>query len=257
MSSLAGTQPGYVPFRVTQSAEPLGHVSDDVADLLVRAGSVSRSGSAIVLEPHDNLTLTLDHVRQVLFQEAAIGPPRGEAMPVTLGPGGKEVARIDRSALRVLGLWATKVHINGLIRDAAGEGAVWLSRRAASAAAAPGSFDTMVAGGLACGQTPLETARKEAWEEAGLMPEALDALRMVTRMPVVYASDQGLHQELLVIYDLDLPPGFTPRCIDGEIDETVCIPLSRLGQALDGGMAFKTSSALVCRELLARYVSEF
>jgi isopentenyldiphosphate isomerase len=82
-----------------------------------------------------------------------------------------------------------------------------------------GKLDNMVAGGLGAGYTAWQTLLKEAGEEAG-MPEALathahaaGAIRYRTEMP------GGMRDEVLFVYDIQLPADFVPRNTDGEVED--------------------------------------
>lgn len=247
------TPPMPASFRALHLADdPIaaGCLPLEVADLLLENGLVGQAADRLVLEPGDNLSSRLEDIRDLLARRGLIGPVRGEAMPVRVTFDGPMLATVDRSAMRILGLWATKIHVNGLVRDAGGL-SLWLSRRAATSAAEPGAFDTLVAGGRSARETELETAHKEGREEAGLSARHLARLRPVRRLPVQYVSELGFHQELLAIYDLDLDGGFEPRCADGEIDHHIRIGVDILRDE-PAVFRLKRSSAIVCADLVKR-----
>ncbi|GLU27333.1 MULTISPECIES: NUDIX domain-containing protein [Brucella/Ochrobactrum group] len=128
------------------------------------------------------------------------------------------VATIDRSALRILGLRATKVHVNGVIKTSESTNVqIWLSQRSDTANAAPGHWDTLVAGGKTSNVSLHETAVKEGWEEASITTELMSDVIQRERIPCIYFSPQGMHRELLVSYDIVLPSDFEPICNDDEV----------------------------------------
>lgn len=239
------------PLHLPDHRDPLGAVSLPVADHLLRRGLLT-DAPRLSLLPGDP-TARLEDIRADLFRHGQIDPPRQERMPVTTGPQGDAVAQIDRSALRILGFWAQKVHINGLVApDGPGDPLVWISRRSAQAPSNPRRWDTLVAGGRAATHSLEQTARAEAWEEAGIGPDAMAGLHRVRELAVRYVSDRGYHQELLVMHDLILPADFHAICHDGEIEESVRLPFATLEAWLSDPAQFKFSSWLVLQDLVAR-----
>ena len=212
------------------------------------------SGNLVL--PDAPVTDTLEAIREILFAEGMIGPPRHEQMAVRLTAEGEVQGTVDRSAVRALGLWIIKVHVNGLVHLGDGRTEIWLSRRAPHASWNPDRFDTLVAGGVAANQSVTVAVQAESWEEAGLTSDALTVLRGPRRMTVQYVSERGLHRELLVIHDLTLDPDFVPQCQDGEIAWARRFDLEGMSRLLDTPSEMKFSSAMVCRDLLGRLPAE-
>lgn len=230
----------------------VGLVPNAVADILLSEALFCKQAGRLCLVPGDVGAL-LESVRTTLANRGLIEPFRGEEMPVILAPGMPPIAGIDRSAMRILGLWATKVHINGICPDPEGQPSyVWLAQRSRVSRAAPGAYDTLVAGGVPIGEDARETAMREAAEEAGLAAEACQPMTPAGEITALYASDQGYHRERLVIYDLLLPEAFEPICMDGEIERFDRVALTELGKMVTTHGAIKTSSGLVCDNLLRR-----
>lgn len=239
------------PLHFSDHPDALGAVAFPVADHLLRRGLL-QEGPRLMLAAGDP-TQRLEDIRAELFREGWIEPERGEQMPVTAGPHGVELARLDRSALRILGFWAQKVHINGLVEpDGAGGLSVWISRRSELAASNPGRWDTLVAGGRAAGRSLAQTAAQEGWEEAGIDPCTMEHLQRTRELPVQYVSPRGFHQELLVMHDLRLPADFHAICHDGEIDQSLLLPFDEMTARLAKPQEFKFSSYLVLTDLVAR-----
>ncbi len=240
------------PLHFADQPDALGAVALPVADHLVRRGLLA-DGSRLTLRA-GNPTDRLEDIRAELFRHGWIEPERLEQMPITAGPKGEELARLDRSALRILGFWAQKVHINGLVGVGGPEGpSVWISRRSDHAPSNPGRWDTLIAGGRAAGNSMEQTALQEGWEEAGIAPDLMQGLHRIGELAVQYVSPRGFHQELLVICDLPLPGDFHAVCHDGEIEESVLLPFHELTARLADARAFKFSSFLVLTDLVARY----
>lgn len=243
----------FVPFHIADAPAPIGAVAFAIADRLSRAGLAVPVDTGLRLAPSASLTDRLEDVRDSLAGAGLIGPPRDEPMPVRPGCDGPEIARIDRSALRALGLWAEKVHLNGLVPDASGgPPRIWLSLRARTAPSNPLAWDTLVAGGRPCDLSRAETLRKEAYEEAGLSGETCARALFVGTMSVQYVSERGFHQELIAIHDLTLDERFAPVCHDGEIESARLFSSAELRAALADGTRFKLSSRLVTQDLVRR-----
>lgn len=245
------TTRAFRPLHFHDQPDALGAVGLPIADHLLRRGlltDVARLSLA-----RGDPTTRLDDIREELFGLGWIEPPRHEQMPVTIGPKGDEVAQLDRSALRILGFWAQKVHINGLVAATETDGPlVWISKRSRQAPSNAGRWDTLVAGGRAAGQSIAATAQKEGWEEAGLGQDEISGLHKVGEMAVQYVSVRGFHQELLVIYDVVLNERFYAICHDGEIEESRRLPVKELESRLSNPQQFKFSSYIVLTDLVTR-----
>ncbi|CUX79432.1 MAG: NUDIX domain [Roseibaca calidilacus] len=243
----------YRSFHIPDAELTAGAIPFDVAEYLEKLGLLraKADGARLELCARAPLSDRLEDVRAALHKTGMIGPARGELMALRLVPEGPELAVIDRSAVRILGLWVHKVHVNGLVQGS-GPPQVWLSRRAAHAEWNANRFDTLVAGGCAAGHGIEQTVRLESWQEAGLTSAQLADLKPVSRMSVQYPSERGFLREVLIIFDLDLPGNFTPECHDGEIDWAKRVSLDEMHHLLLDGTEMKMSSALVCRDLLRR-----
>lgn len=231
-------------------AQCLGYVAFPVATFLIRKGLFIDNGVRLELkschEQISDLTVTLEKVREALWIEGLIVEHRNEVMDVLYCCDAEPVATIDRSALRILGLWATKVHVNGVIKTSESNNTqIWLSQRSDAANAAPGHWDTLVAGGKASNVSPLETAVKEGWEEAGITKELMSDLALRNRIPCVYLSPQGMHRELLVLYDLVLPIDFEPVCNDDEVQDFKRVDARTLTPSDGKSLPIKFSSKVV------------
>lgn len=245
---------GFLPWHLPGEKRPLGYVRSSVADILNAARLMRTAGSGLVLNGDATLNDQLELLRAELCRARQVDAPRGENMPVCLAPGAAALATIDRSAMRVLGLWVVKVHVNGLVRREDADPDVWLSRRSLSASAAPGTLDTFVAGGQPAGMSVEQTMVKESAEEVGVSPALAHTAQPVGRLNLIYPGSDGLHREQLAIFDLHLPPEFVPVHHDGEISQSLRLDWSEFGDAVAAGVDFKHSSLAVCRDLIRRRV---
>lgn len=209
------------------------------ADLGLRLRNEGRS--------RDSRSRALQTLAQQLRRRGLIADWRNELSAV-LDDQGQEIARCERGAFRTLGLQNRAVHINGFRAD----GRVWVARRSALKRADPGKLDNLAAGGVAAGESPRRTALREAWEEAGVprrLASRVDFPGMVIRS--LRETQFGVHDELVIVADLELPQSFTPEGRDGEVAEFLCLELSELQAALARG-EFTVEAALAMRESLER-----
>ncbi|WP_377156108.1 DUF4743 domain-containing protein [Roseateles sp. UC29_93] len=144
---------------------------------------------------------------------------------------GEVLFRLERAAFRFFGLMSRAVHINGFLPGAR----LVCGRRALTKATDPGKLDNLAAGGLTADEDLVDCARRELLEEAGVpmvvsaSVQARGALRS-TRM-----EPEGLHDEVLHVFSLQLPAGFSPRNGDGEVSEFLTLDLETLAQRLAAG----------------------
>lgn len=178
---------------------------------------------------------------------------RGEAyaceapVPEPCREHGAELFRLERAAFRYFGLMSRAVHINGWWPD----GRMLCGRRALSKATDPGKLDNLAAGGLSAGEALLDCARRELWEEAGVPPELSRDLRPSGVLRSVrMVAGQGLHDEILHIYNLLLPTDFTPGNQDGEVAEFLALGPESLRACLAAG-EFSPDAAQVISHVLA------
>jgi 8-oxo-dGTP pyrophosphatase MutT (NUDIX family) len=195
----------------------------------------------------DSRSRALQSLAQQLRRRGLIADWRNELSAV-LDDAGEEIARCERGAFRTLGLQNRAVHINGYRTD----GRVWVARRSALKRADPGKLDNLAAGGVAAGESPRRTALREAWEEAGVprrLANKVDFPGMVIRS--LRETQFGVHDELVIIADLELPLTFTPEGRDGEVAEFLCLDRAEVDAALARG-EFTVEAALAMRESLER-----
>jgi len=176
---------------------------------------------------------------------------RNELFSVRSGPDQPELARLDRGALPLLGIWSEGVHVNGLVRRGHAPW-LWVAKRAADKALDPGKLDHLVAGGLPAGLSAWDTLCKEAAEEAAI-PAAL-ARQAIPVGHSTYAMErpEGLRRDRLHHYDLWLPEDFVPQPADGEVASFSLWPLWRVLEAVRETDAFKFNVALVLIDLFLR-----
>ncbi|MFH7044350.1 DUF4743 domain-containing protein [Paucibacter sp. JuS9] len=157
---------------------------------------------------------------------------------------GRALFRLERAAFRFFGLRSRAVHVNGWTT----EGRLVCGRRALSKATDPGALDNLAAGGLPADEAVLACARRELWEEAGLAHAQSRHLQWRGLIHARRIEAEGLHDELLHVYTLQLPAAFEPRNRDGEVSEFLSLTPEQLCQRL--AEFSPDAAAVVALELL-------
>jgi 8-oxo-dGTP pyrophosphatase MutT (NUDIX family) len=173
---------------------------------------------ADTIDGPEAVTEALGEATDGLIRAGIVKPRRNEMFAITDGWGGPLLFELDRGMIEFFGVRAYAVHLNGW-RPGADGPAFWIAKRAMNKAMAPGKLDNMVAGGLGAGYTAWETVVKEAGEEAGI-PAAL-AIRARAAGAIRYriGLPDGMRDEVLFIYDIQLPTDFVPCNTDGEVED--------------------------------------
>lgn len=202
------------------------------------------NGALVILSPD-----RLKEAVRTLHAQGWIAGWRDECYDVR-GPGGHRLFTLERAAFRRLGLQAQAVHLNGWVREGGGW-RLWIARRSAAKPIDPGMLDNLVGGGIGAGYSPLETLRKECAEEAGL-PEAL-AQRAVPagRFRLLRSVPEGVHDETLQAFDLELPAGFVPSNRDGEVADFSLLAAGEVAERISAG-EFTVDAGVVTIDFLLR-----
>jgi 8-oxo-dGTP pyrophosphatase MutT (NUDIX family) len=166
---------------------------------------------------------------------------------------------VERAAAGLFGCPAYGVFVVGYVADEATgvPSHVWIGRRSPTKPTWPGLLDCLAAGGMAAGEIPLEAARKEAAEEAGI--SAALAANIRPSGGVCYTGfDQtrwALKRDVLYTFDLRCPADFKPQCTDGEVASFECLPVAELVRLLQrhaDEVQFKPNVAVVFIDFLMR-----
>ncbi len=164
----------------------------------------------------DAVSAAVDGVVERLVAEGRVAKWRNEFFAVSPRWGAPPLLKLDRGAVSFFGVPAYGVHLNGYRRER-GALRLWIGRRAPDKKVAPDKLDNLVAGGIGHDHGLEATLLKEAHEEASL-PAALAARAMpVGAVAYRMETEQGLRDDVLFVYDLEVPADFAPRNTDGEI----------------------------------------
>jgi hypothetical protein len=210
---------------------------------------------AVVLNPAltgvESRSQAVEAVLRPLAEAGEVGRWRGEVYPVLRRWGEAPLMIVDRGVVPDLGLRAFGVHLNGLVDGPEGL-KIWVARRARDKPTAPGKLDHIVAGGQPHAIGIRENLAKESAEEASI-PAAM-AARAVAVGAVSYRCErpEGLRDDVLFCFDLDLPSEFLPDNTDGEVDEFFLWPVERVIETVRETDAFKFNVNLVILHLMLR-----
>ncbi|MBI1208350.1 MAG: DUF4743 domain-containing protein [Azospirillum sp.] len=188
-----------------------------------------------------------------LVEDGVVAKLRGETYPVLERWGAPPLLWVDRSAVAHFGIAAYGIHVNGFVRRPDGSLAMWIARRSLDRSIEPGKLDNLVAGGQPIGLGLMENLVKEASEEAGIDEALARQAVSVGALSYVMESDLGLKPDTLFLYDLELPPSFEPRNLDGEVDSFTLWPLAEVAASVCAPDSFKFNCGLVVIDFLIRH----
>jgi len=242
--------------RFVVDGHTVGWVGADLAARLRGHGDVFVvDGATIGLSPHlgsyGARTAAVARVLQSMRAEGWFRGWRNEPYPV--GPSfGAGLFEIERAAVPSFGVCAYGIHVNGFVRDGANL-RLWVGRRSRHKPTYPGQLDHLVAGGQPAGLSLAENLLKEGAEEASLTPELVGRAKPVGILSYLLENEEGLRNDVLFTYDLELPADFTPANADGEIEEFFLWPIERVIRELSDTANFKFNVAFVNIDFLIRH----
>ncbi len=245
----------YLPFLV--EGETLGHITTDFARHLkghhdvfrVTPGSVELNPDLATVEAR---TKAVEAVLRQLLEEGHIRGWRGETYPVGLAFSAPTAFYMERAAVAHFGVRAYGVHMNGFVREG-GKIKMWIGKRADDKPVAPGKLDQIVAGGQPSGLSLRENLIKECGEEADIPPELARQAKSVGTISYCTERPEGLRNDTLYNYDLELSVDFTPRNTDGELQDFYLWPIEEVLERIRETNNFKFNCALVIIDFAIRH----
>jgi 8-oxo-dGTP pyrophosphatase MutT (NUDIX family) len=224
--------------RVGVDGPVIGSIEPALAERIGGAGlPLRRRAQAWAVEGSSDAALA--QIARWLHREWLSPPWRDELLPV-VDAQGRQLAAIERSVVRVLGLRTFAVHLVGRSPD----GGFWVQQRAFDKASDPGQWDTLMGGQLAAGETTEATLERETWEEAGLGIAELTALSRAADLTVRRPVAEGYMDEQIAVFRAVLAAGVMPANRDGEVVRFECLPEAPLRERLAAG-AFTLEATLI------------
>ncbi len=163
-----------------------------------------------------------------------------------------EVGTVPRGSVPYLGIQAFGVHANGYVRD--GDNLkMWVAKRSADKPTFPGQWDNMVGGGLTAGMTAADVLVKEAFEEAALDMDTAVAVQPTGVLRYCHASDGGLRNNALYLYDIEVPADWTPTPNDGEVERFELWGMDKLRRCIETTRSFKYNCNVVVIDFMLRH----
>ena len=234
----------------------VGWLRRDNAEVLARHRDVFAidrdSARLLATGGADTVSRAVDEVVEALVADRLVPKWRNETFDVAPRWGEPPIFWLDRGAVPFFGVRAYGVHLNGYRRDG-DRYSLWIGKRASNKQVAPGKLDNMVAGGIGNGYGAAATLAKEAEEEAAI-PAALIA-RAVPAGGLTYRMETkpGIRDDVMFVYDLEVPDDFTPTNGDGEIAGFELMPLSLILERIRTTNDFKFNVNLVILDFAVRH----
>jgi 8-oxo-dGTP pyrophosphatase MutT (NUDIX family) len=239
--------------RFCISSHALGWVKPETANFLEARGLARRTEDGVGISGGGFIAVSdrLAEIAAALDEAKLMAPRRNEMTPVLRKWGAGPCAEIDRAGLPGLGLPAFGTHVNGFVKTDMGLH-LWVGHRAKDRQVAPGKLDHLVAGGITMGYSAAETVIKEAEEEAGLPAQVAMRARPVSQVTYRLTLPEGMRNDTLFVYDLELPQGVVPVGADGEVERFELMPIARVIEILRETDDFKFNVNLVLIDLFLR-----
>jgi 8-oxo-dGTP pyrophosphatase MutT (NUDIX family) len=200
----------------------------------------------------ETISRAIDAVVDALVTDGRVPKWRNETFDVAPCWGAKPIFRVDRGAVPFFGVRAYGVHLNGY-RRSGDDYALWIGKRAANKQIAPGKLDNLVAGGIGNGYGAAATLVKEAEEEAAIAPELIAHAAPAGALTYCMETKLGIRDDVMFVYDLELPGDFEPKNSDGEIAGFELMPLSAILERIRTTADFKFNVNLVILDFAVRH----
>jgi 8-oxo-dGTP pyrophosphatase MutT (NUDIX family) len=244
----------FAPFFVDSKA--VGFVTHNVATMLLETEhAFFKTADGLTLdaklETYEARTNALAHAASALAIHYG-KDLRGEMYAVVQKWGDDPLAELDRAALPWFGTPGFGVHVNGFVRKPDGLH-VWIAERSMDREIDPGKLDNLIGGGMPIGLSLEENLAKEAWEEAGIDASLAKTAQPAGALHYKVEMMNGLRNDTLFIYDLELPKSFTPRNTDGEVGSFTLLPLANVAEIVRTTDRFKFNCNLVIVDFMLRH----
>ena len=200
----------------------------------------------------DCVSAAVDQVVEALVAERRVPKWRNETFDVMPRWGQQPLFRLDRGAVPFFGVRAYGVHVNGYRCDAGGY-SLWIGKRASNKQVAPGKLDNIVAGGIGNGHNAAATLAKEAEEEAGIGGGLIERAVPTGALTYCMETKTGIRDDVMFVYDLEVPADFQPTNSDGEISGFELMPLDDILERIRTTADFKFNVNLVILDFAVRH----
>src|SRR3954454_10424734 len=198
------------------------------------------------------VSAAVDDIVEALVVEKQVPKWRNETFDVMARWGEPPLFRLDRGAVPFFGVRAYGVHLNGY-RLVDGKLHLLIGRRAPDKRVAPDKLDNIVAGGIGNGHGVVATLFKEAEEEGGVPAPLVARARPAGAVSYLMRTDIGIRDDVLFVYDLELPADFKPKNSDGEIVHFELMPVDSIIERVRRTNEFKFNVNLIILDFAMRH----
>lgn len=241
-----GARPVVIEGRVA------GWVADAAQHALAGLPGIRVQAEALYIAPARHRDSSLNRVLRnaafALRDADCIRAWRGEALDVVAE--GRVLGRMERGALRPLGLLTQAVHLNAW----SGDGRLWVACRSLDKSTDPGLWDTLAGGLVSAGESPATALLRESHEEAGLAAAELSGhgpLRMLQRLH--RRLPEGYQVENVLLSDCVLGESALPHNLDGEVQAFRLVDMRELWDMILRD-AFTVEAELAILDSLQRWL---
>lgn len=249
----------YTP--LTLGGKDLGRVHKNVASLLCDSKLLVEADGALTLKDErpdvDGRTQQLRTILHLLIEKKFVAKERFETYSVASSFKDAPIALVDRALIPALGFVAYGVHCNGYVKKDSSkkDGGIhlWVGKRSSDRATDPGKYDHMIAGGQPHGLTAMQNLAKEAHEEAGVPANIIERAHSVGCITYAKAQPNGIRRDVLFTFDLKCPDDFTPRNVDGEVENFRLMKADEVLRLIHTGNDFKFNVNLVLIDFFIRH----
>ena len=221
------------PLRLSGHEASIGSIEPGLGERMISAGlplSRQADGWRVDGDRGEVFDATLERLACWLAAQGLLSTWRDELLDVA-DVNGRVLARIERAAVRRLGIATRAVHLVGRSEN----GGVWVQQRALDKAVDPGLWDTLMGGTVGAGEDIAATLARETWEEAGLRIAELQGLRDHGRFTVRRPVPDGWMIEHTHVFEALVPKALVPVNQDGEVERFECLPPAELQRRLVAG----------------------
>ncbi len=245
----------YLPFRVGDAR--VGAITRDFAvhlETFTEVFSVSADTISLTdrLDSYAARTEAMAAVLGELKTRDLIPGWRDEPYPAGVSFTTPALFEMERAAVSLFGVKGYGVHLNGFVHDGE-QTKLWVGKRSLSKPTGPGKLDQLVAGGQPAGMSLKENLIKECAEEANIPADIAARAKPTGTVSYLTSRPEGLRDDLLFIFDLELPADFLPNNTDGEVDAFYLWPIEEICEKIQQTDEFKFNCGLVVIDFLVRH----
>ena len=197
-------------------------------------------------------TFAIGEIADFLRSCGLISGWRNEKFPVGTSFESNILFEIERAAIPIFGLKGYGIHLNGFVKKN-NTTYLWVGKRSMTKQTGPGKLDQLVAGGQPVGLSLTENLIKECKEEASIKKNLAIKAKPVNSISYMTEREEGLRNDTLFCFDIELPESFVPINTDGEVEKFFLWPVGKISQIIQETQDFKFNSAIVAIDFLIRH----